>query len=183
MDKTHEDAGATIHCSGRAELATTCFISPFLVGFIWVLWMNIVGQRGDPPLVFPIVFLFFALLMVLPVFWLPFSLQVSASPEGLRIRRYWLGMPVGSRQLPRPELSEFSAKSGTQVRFGTQRQEVFHHLLAHTQNGRTLRCSAGLPGPTAIQRYEHRLKTALDWRGDVGSDQGNRLISSTKQPD
>jgi hypothetical protein len=148
-----------------------------------MLWMNLASQRGDPPVVFPVVFLFFAFLMVLPVFWLPFSLQVFASPDGLRIRRYWLGLPVGSRQLARPELSGFSAKSGTQVRFGTQRHEVFHHLVAHTQDGRKLRCSAGLPGPTAIQHYEHRLKAALDWRGDAGSDQGNRRISLTKQPD
>ena len=53
MDKTRDDVGGTIHCSGRAELAVTWFISLFLVGFIWVLWFAFGTQppalprRGD----------------------------------------------------------------------------------------------------------------------------------------
>jgi hypothetical protein len=49
MYKTHEGTGATIHCSGRAELAATWFISLFLVGFIWMLWFVFVAQPPALP--------------------------------------------------------------------------------------------------------------------------------------
>ena len=49
MDRTRDDVGGTIHCSGRAELAVTWFISLFLVGFIWVLWFAFGAQPPALP--------------------------------------------------------------------------------------------------------------------------------------
>lgn len=127
----------------------------------FMLWLWLTGDRDAPPVMFPVVFLLVGTLTLLPLFWLPFSMRVTATPEGLTVRRHWLGMPVGHRQLGAHEISSFATHSGNQIRIGDGRQEVRYHLLALSDSGRRIRCSAGLPGQTLIRLYETRLRRAL----------------------
>ncbi len=131
-----------------------------LVGGV-MLWLWLTGHRTAPPLAFPVIFLLIGSLMVLPVLWLPFSLRVFVTPESIIIRRRWMGIPVGGRRLNAQDVRELVTNAGMQTRTGTGHHQVRYHLLAHTHDGRKIRCGAGLAGQSAIRLYEARFRQAL----------------------
>lgn len=134
----------------------------FGVPGVIMLWMRLSGE--GPPIAVPVVLLLFAFLLILPVLWLPLSRRITASRDGLQFRQAWFGLPLGSWSLAPAEIERFSHDSGKQIRFGERRQEVFYHVFVHTPDGRKKRCSGDLPGPVMTERYEQRLREALDSR-------------------
>ncbi len=152
------------HLKTKLSLAAFGLLFFGLTGAV-MLWLNIIGHREAPPLFFSLIFLAFGSFMVLPVFWLPFSYRLTVSTSGLEWQRFWLGVQVGSWQLPRSQIHSLSHKSGSQIGSRQQgRQEVFYHLVAHSSDGRKLACSGGLPGPAAIELLEKKVKDSLGWQ-------------------
>lgn len=143
-------------------LATLAIIGLLAFGgpALLLLWMRWSGD--GPPLVFPVLLLLVAFLLVLPLFWLPFSLRVTADRSGVRLQRFWFGLPIVDRFVDRVNIQRFEASSNKQIRFGDQRQIVFHQVFLHTHDHRVFRCSHDLPGPIMAQQYEQRLRHALN---------------------
>lgn len=124
-----------------------------------------IAPGSAPPLPLTLVLLAIAALLALPALWLPLaSLQVTAGPGGLAVRRRWAGIPLWHRTLAGQEISDLDADIHMQARRGGGPHHVFYRLHAVTDDGRRLLCGERLPGRPMIDLYRKRLLAALGRR-------------------
>lgn len=132
------DGGVELYLPPARNLGAAVLTTLFAAGWTAVTWL--IAFETDAPLLFPVVFGFFDLLLVLAALslWLS-STRVRASRDGLRVRSGWLGAGR-ERRTTAGEIERFALQVGMQ-----QGQRAFYRLEAKRRGGGSLGCGWGLP--------------------------------------
>jgi hypothetical protein len=152
--------------AGRLELGFPAFRHPGLslgFGAFTALWWGVVAALGvsDAPLLFPVVFGGFGLLIGSVWAGLTFGAsRAIADPDRLSVRHSWFGLPGRTRSVAASQVQRFRLKIGLQA--GGARKTAYHDLIAELAGGGKLTIARALrsrrEGEWLIARLEEALR-------------------------